>query len=279
MNRRRFLTQSSLLTAGLALAPEFVWADKQKQQVGFNLAGLGKGQSTILDRLISLGYKDFEVALDQFKADSALGKTLTSKKAGLSVLSLGPLSSVGMRKNLPILVEDIQKQVKLEYPFIKAAMKDTTTSKDDRNPLIARSSNIASALAQKLPNSTVVYQNRYDGILSKADDLQTFVDNLTAKNTGLAFDVAHFTAAGGNLAEALSKFADRIKILFIQDCKLTPGQPTPEFCAVGEGNVDWVAVDNFIKAHPATKLVVQLEAPNGDQEKAASKAKSFLNFS
>jgi len=276
MNRRTFLAQSSLATAGLALAPDFAWANDPTLPAGINLSALGLKDLNLMEKLIQEGYTTAEFSLEQLKREPGLFTKGKNKTLKVSTVDLGPLASAGMRRNLPVLVESIKQNAAFEYQFLKAIMKDTTSVKEERPSLISRAANIADGLALQMPKVTTVFQNRYDGMLSRKDDLQVFVDALAQKNSGLALDVAHYTAGGDNLAEALSQFGDRIKILYLQDCILKPGVPTPEFCAVGEGRVDWDAVKTFIRKYRSAKLMVQLDAPGGDLSKAAAKAKAFL---
>lgn len=276
MNRRTFLTQSSLAAAGLALAPDFAWADAPILPAGINLSALRTKDQSLIQALIQEGYATCELSLEQLKTEPGLLKKDKAKNLKVSVVDLGPLTSKGMRRNLPVLVESIKQNTSFEYQFLKATMKDTTEVKEERPSVINRAANMADAFAQQMPKVTTVFQNRYDGIISKKDDVQTYVDALTQKNSGLALDVAHYTAAGGNLSEDLPRLGDRIKILYLQDCILKPGVPMPEFCPVGDGSVDWAAVKTYIKTNRSAKLMVQLDAPGGDLSKAAAKAKAFL---
>lgn len=274
MNRRTFLAQSSLATAGLALAPDFAWANDPTLPAGINIASLRLKDLSVLEKLIRTGYTSAEFSLEQLKAEPGLLKK--AKGLQVSVIDLGPVPSGGLKRNLPVWVDSLKQNAPVEYPFLKATMKDTTTSKDDRPNLVAKAARIGGALAREMPKATIVFQNKYDGLLAKKEDLQAYVDALNNKNVGLALDVAHYTAAGGNLAEALTTFADPIKVLYLQDCIIKPGATMPEFCPVGEGSVDWAAVKTFLKTNRSVKLMVQLDTPGGDLSKAAAKAKDFL---
>jgi inosose dehydratase len=87
-------------------------------------------------------------------------------------------------------------------------------------------------------------------------------------------DTAHLAAGGGNPAELIRKYPDRVKHVHLKDY-----QPNPiAFLPLGEGTLDF---DDIFKALKEINyqewLVVELDGYNGDPKKAAEISMNFIN--
>ena len=101
------------------------------------------------------------------------------------------------------------------------------------------------------------------------------VDLLFA-HTGIGFcpDTAHLAAGGGDPAELIRRYPDRIRHVHLKDVRLDP----LEFLPLGEGQIDFDDVrDALREVRYDGWLLVELDSYAGDPAHAAALSKTFLD--
>ena len=91
---------------------------------------------------------------------------------------------------------------------------------------------------------------------------------------GFCPDTAHLAAGGGESAELISRYADRVRHVHLKDVRLDPLQ----FLPLGQGVLDFADV---LRALSKTSydgwLIVELDSYDGDPAEAASISRSYLD--
>lgn len=95
------------------------------------------------------------------------------------------------------------------------------------------------------------YHNHLNTISEHPDNLERVLENSDPKYVRLELDMAHSLAGGGDPAEAILKYHDRLLFLHLKDVVNiplnTPGTQYPfKFVELGKGRVDFPAVFNAI---------------------------------
>lgn len=84
----------------------------------------------------------------------------------------------------------------------------------------------------------------------------------TAKTLHMQLDVGHCYAARENPVEWLNRYNSRIETVHYKDVRFIDGKRRD--VAIGEGEVDWVAVTESIKRSPCRYIIVEHEEFNRD---------------
>lgn len=96
----------------------------------------------------------------------------------------------------------------------------------------------------------------------------------THSRIGFCPDTAHLVAGGGDPAELIRRYADRIRHVHLKDVRLDP----LEFLPLGEGQIDFVDVRDALRESGYDGwLVVELDSYAGDPGVAAAQSKTFLD--
>ncbi len=91
---------------------------------------------------------------------------------------------------------------------------------------------------------------------------------------GFCPDSAHLAAGGGDPAELIRRYPDRVRHVHLKDARLSP----LEFLPLGAGEVDVAAVlDALVEVGYDGWLVVELDSYDGDPRDAAAQSKTYLD--
>ena len=91
---------------------------------------------------------------------------------------------------------------------------------------------------------------------------------------GFCPDTAHLAAGGGNPAELIRRYPDRVRHVHFKDARLSP----LEFLPLGAGEIDFPAVlDALIETGYDGWLIVELDSYDGDPREAAAQSKTYLD--
>lgn len=91
---------------------------------------------------------------------------------------------------------------------------------------------------------------------------------------GFCPDTAHLAAGGGNPAELIRRYPDRVRHVHLKDVRLSP----LEFLPLGAGEIDFVAVlDALVETGYDGWLIVELDSYDGDPREAAAQSKNYLD--
>jgi len=94
--------------------------------------------------------------------------------------------------------------------------------------------------------------------------------------TGIGFcpDTAHLAAGGGDPAELIRRYPDRIRHVHLKDLRLDP----VAFLPLGEGQIDFADVRDALRESGYDGwLLVELDSYAGDPAQAAALSKTFLD--
>lgn len=91
---------------------------------------------------------------------------------------------------------------------------------------------------------------------------------------GFCPDSAHLAAGGGDPAELIRRYPDRVRHVHLKDVRLSP----LEFLPLGAGEIDFPAVlDALVETGYDGWLIVELDSYDGDPRVAAAESKTYLD--
>ena len=90
---------------------------------------------------------------------------------------------------------------------------------------------------------------------------------------GFCPDTAHLAAGGGDPAELIRRYPDRVRHVHLKDARLSP----LEFLPLGAGEIDFAGVlDALRETGYDGWLIVELDSYEGDPQEAAAQSKTYL---
>ncbi|MGA8208967.1 MAG: TIM barrel protein [Nocardioidaceae bacterium] len=91
---------------------------------------------------------------------------------------------------------------------------------------------------------------------------------------GFCPDTAHLAAGGGDPAELIRRYPDRVRHVHLKDARVSP----LEFLPLGAGEIDFAGVlDALRETGYDGWLIVELDAYDGDPREAAAQSKTYLD--
>jgi inosose dehydratase len=91
---------------------------------------------------------------------------------------------------------------------------------------------------------------------------------------GFCPDTAHLAAGGGDPAELIRRYPDRVRHVHLKDARSS----TLEFLPLGTGEIDFAAViDALVDTGYDGWLIVELDSYDGDPSEAAAHSKTYLD--
>ncbi|PZQ90724.1 MAG: sugar phosphate isomerase [Leifsonia xyli] len=117
---------------------------------------------------------------------------------------------------------------------------------------------------------TVSYHPHLGSLAESPDEIDAL---LSASKVGLCADVAHIAAAGGDPADIIRRYAERLHYVHLKDLDRASGS----FVPLGAGDLDLDAVvDAVIDAGYDGWFVVEVDGYAGDLDEAAATSFQFL---
>src|SRR3954447_25219601 len=118
---------------------------------------------------------------------------------------------------------------------------------------------------------TASYHPHLTTIVESPDELARL---LPRTRIGFCPDTAHLAAGGGDPAELIRRYPDRIRHVHLKDLRLNPLEFTP----LGEGQIDFADVRDALRESGYDGwLLVELDSYAGDPAQAAALSKTFLD--
>lgn len=115
------------------------------------------------------------------------------------------------------------------------------------------------------------YHPHLTTIVESPDELDRLMPHT---RIGFCPDTAHLVAGGGDPAELIRRYSDRIRHVHLKDVRLDPFQ----FLPLGEGQIDFGKVQSALeKSGYDGWIIVELDAYDGDPRDAAALSKTFLD--
>ena len=271
-SRRNFLTQLGLLSAAPLLASsDLLAATLPAPAIQYGYAAITWGndiKQSILD-ISSLGFKGIQLRANAFtefgqKPDELI-KLLKASKLKLAMYSSGNANI-----NTGNDEAEIAKHVE-SANFVKmlgGSRMQVTNSSRPKSGMVSQEDLIKyGQLLTEIGKRTAsigietTYHNHMGQLGQTPEEIETILKHTDPKYIGLLLDIAHYQQGGGNPAQAIHKYKDRIKCMHIKDVKNTADDKSYIFVELGQGRVDLPAVFATLKAIDYSKYaIVELDA-------------------
>lgn len=250
LNRRRFLTQNSLL----ALAAFLPAAKSKSYRMGYSAITWGGKDELAIEELSGLGFKGIQLRANtyaKYKDNPAEIKALLdSKGMSLVMFSSGnvEIDPAKMEANVAMHVNHAR--------FIKAlggsSLQLTNSLRKNNVPPTADELARLAAAMNEIGKQTkeigvqATYHNHMNQYGETPEEVDALVQAMDPKYLRLLLDVAHYHQGGGKPAEAVIKYQKVLHSLHIKDVECPiKGDTNPKsykFVELGQGNVDLVGV-------------------------------------
>jgi len=258
-SRRRFLQTSSLLAAGLLVAPSLAFK-KEKPMLSFSTLGCPDWSFTqITDFAAANGYDGIELRGIQREMELTKVPELSSpqsrqqtlqvmKDKGLKFVDLGSSATlhfadpVERQKNLAEGRRFIDLAQQLDCPFIRVFPNNFPKDQDKAASMDLMVKGLLE-LADHAKGSPVSVLVESHGDLVKIADLETVMKAAQHPNSGMVWDVSNmWTITKESPVEAYKVLHPYIKHSHIKDAKLVNGEP--HYVLLGQGEVPiFTAID------------------------------------
>ena len=255
MNRREFVRNTTLATAGLTLG-DFAPVLAAPGDIRFGYAAITwQGQDAqAIDDIAAVGFKGIQLrasAFDAFGDKPAVLKELLAKHR----LSMVALSSGNVGIEPAREAEELATHVHharfvrdvggMFLQLIDSRPKRALVPDDYR-----RIGRVMTEIGKRTADIgiPVVYHHHMNSIGERPDEIDWVLDATDPRYVKLLLDVAHYQQGGGDPVRAVKKYADRTVILHIKDLQSplpgNTGDPTRSyrFVELGRGKVDLKAV-------------------------------------
>ena len=250
-NRREFVRNTTLATAGLAVAGiERVLAAPGDIQFGYAaITWQGQDRQAIED-VAAVGFKGIQLrtsALPEFGDKPAALKELLAKHR----LTMVAFSSGNVRIDPQFEAEDMATHLK-HARFVRDAggLYLQLTDTRPKRALVAADYQRLGTLMTEIGKRTadigipVAYHNHMNNIGERPEEVDRVLEATDSRYVKVLLDIAHYQQGGGDPVRAVRKFADRILFLHIKDVQSplpgNTGDPmrSYRFVELGRGKVD-----------------------------------------
>lgn len=251
LTRRQFVRNTTLATAGLAIAgaPRAAAAPGDIKFGYSAITWQGQDKQAIED-VAAVGFKGIQLrtsTLPEFGDKPAALKELLAKH-GLSMVAF---SSGGVRIDPEFEAEDLATHTK-HARFVRDVGGHFLQLTDTRpkRVLVPADYRRLGKLMTEIGKRTadigipVAYHNHMNNIGERPDEVDWVLDATDPRYVKLLLDVAHYQQGGGDPVTAVKKYADRILFLHIKDLQSPlpghTGDPmrSYRFVELGHGKVD-----------------------------------------
>lgn len=251
VTRRQFVRNTTLATAGLALAgvPR---AEAAPGDIKFGYAAItwqGQDKQAIED-VAAVGFKGIQLrtsTLPEFGERPAALKALLAQHR----LSMVAFSSGGVRIDPEFEAEDMAIHTK-HARFVRDVgglylqLTDTRPKRTLAPADYRRLGRLMTEIGKRTADIgiPVAYHNHMNSIGERPDEVDWVLDATDPRYVKLLLDVAHYQQGGGDPVKAVKKYADRILFLHIKDLHSplpgNTGDPmrSYRFVELGRGKVD-----------------------------------------
>lgn len=255
LNRREFVRNTALATAGLAIADaDRLFAAPGDIQFGYAaITWQGQDRQAIED-VSAVGFKGIQLrtsALPEFGDKPAALKELLAKHR----LTMVAFSSGNVRIDPQFEAGDLATHMK-HARFVRDAGGLFLQLIDSRpkRPLVPadyqRLGRLLTGIGKRAADIgvTAVYHHHMNSIGEQPDEIDRVLDTMDPNVVKLLLDIAHYRQGGGDPVKAVRKYADRLAVLHLKDVQSPlpghTGDPmrSYRFVELGRGKVDIKAV-------------------------------------
>ena len=291
MTTRRKLLQTVGLASGTAILPRWGFASAPKNiKFGYTAMTWGKEEKQAIEDISALGYAGIQFRIDavtEFKP-AELEETLAAHKLTFVALSSGEVSLDAPEQ------EEISKHV-ANAKFVKESgglyLQVLDALKTYPRTVTTDECRRLGTLLTKIGEQTadlgvpLCYHNHMNTISEKPENLNLVLASSDPKYVKLELDTAHSVAGGGDPAQAIAKYHERLLFLHLKDEVPIPvgsekSKYPFKFVELGKGKVDLPAVFAALdKVGFSGWAVVELDrVPNADKtpKECAETSRDYL---
>jgi inosose dehydratase len=290
MNRRLFLTQSSLFALAASL-PSFTF--RPKFNLGYSAITWGGKDMLAIEQIASLGFKGIQLRANTYAPYKDKPEELKAAldKAGLKLV----MFSSGNVEVDPAKVEASIQQHVNHAKFVKslggnAIQLTNSLRKKGQIPTeeeLIRLAEVMNEIGAKTMELGVqsTYHNHMSQWGETPEEVDTIVKHMDPKKIQLELDVAHYFQGGGDPAEAVLKYKKVLHSLHIKDVEspIKGQESNPKsykFVELGEGKVNLIQVfKNLEKINFKGWAIVELDGvpnPNKTPLECGTTSRNFL---
>lgn len=224
-----------------------------------------------MDDISAVGYKGIQMrnnAVAEFKPDE-LRRLLEQRNLKFVALSSGDVNvdSTDVSQQLDTHVSNAKFVKALDGMYLQILDQLKPYPRKVVPDECVRLGKVLTELGKRVSDVGVKlgYHNHMNTISEHPENLQRLMDASDPKYVGLELDMAHYVAGGGDPAEAIVHYRDRLLFLHLKDVVDipvdTPGAKYPfKFVELGRGRVNLPAVmDALRKTHFEGWAIVELD--------------------
>jgi len=256
-SRRRFVGGVAAVGASTLVSRSLPAQSRPRLKVGYASITWGKEERQAIDDISSVGYAGIQMrnnAVSEFKPDE-LRTLLQQRNLKFVALSSGDVS-------LDAPVEPQFDTHVTNAKFVKALDGFYLQILDQLKPYPRKATpdecvqlgKMLTELGKRVSDVGVKlgYHNHMNTLSEHPENLQRVMDASDPKYVGLELDTAHYVAGGGDPAEAILHYRDRLLFLHLKDVVDipldTPGARYPfKFVELGRGRVNLPAVMSALR--------------------------------
>lgn len=130
-------------------------------------------------------------------------------------------------------------------------------------------------------NIKLAYHNHHFELQKMKNSKLTYLEYFyqqTSKNVYAEFDVHWLTRGGCNPAAWLNKYPNRLDVIHFKDFSLDE-KSNPEFCEIGEGNLDWASIISACEANNVNYYSIEQDTLHLNRDIFLSAKISYDNLS
>lgn len=240
-------------------------------KVGYASITWGNDERQAMDDISAVGYKGIQMrnnAVAEFKPDE-LRRLLEQRNLKFVALSSGDVNvdSTDVSQQLDTHVSNAKFVKALDGMYLQILDQLKPYPRKVVPDECVRLGKVLTELGKRVSDVGVKlgYHNHMNTISEHPENLQRLMDASDPKYVGLELDMAHYVAGGGDPAEAIVHYRDRLLFLHLKDVVdipvNTPGAKYPfKFVELGRGRVNLPAVmDALRKTHFEGWAIVELD--------------------
>ena len=257
VSRRRFMGGVAAVGTTALVSRSAVAQSWPRLKVGYASITWGKEERQAIDDISAVGYKGIQMrnnAVSEFKPNELR-----------ALLKQGNLKFVALSSGDVSLDKPLEPQLDTHVSnanFVKALDGLYLQILDELKPYprkvvpddCVRLGKLLTELGKRVSDAGVKlgYHNHMNTISEHPENLQRVMDASDPKYVGLELDTAHYVAGGGDPADAIVHYRERLLFLHLKDVVDipvdTPGAKYPfKFVELGRGRVNLPAVMNALR--------------------------------
>jgi inosose dehydratase len=247
MNRRDFV-----LGSAAALAANRFSRFVARPTFGYAAITWNGNDRAAMDDIASVGYRGIQLRTSAFtefeKRPAELAHLLAARGLTFVALSGGVVSLDPAKEASDIALQERQaKFVREAGGLYLQVVDERPRGRAPTNDDYRRMGRLLTEIGRRTADHGVAlgYHNHMGNLGQAPDEVARVLDATDPRFVQLELDVAHYQAAGGNPAEAVRQYGERVLFLHLKDLQTPiPGQArnSYRFVELGQGSVDVIGV-------------------------------------